>query len=116
MPHAPLRPCPRCRRPTHGKCSTCPSESQRRAILEPWRKWYQTKAWKALRLEVLAEAGYRCQCDECGGRFAIPRATDVDHVRPHLGDMAKFFDKYNLRALSHSHHSRKTMRANARWR
>jgi 5-methylcytosine-specific restriction endonuclease McrA len=109
MPHAPLRPCPRCRRPTHGRCTQCaPRVAHQRATLEPWRAIYQTPEWKALRMEVLREAGYRCQCPEHQGKYLLPRATDVDHLTPHRGNHYLFFDRTNLQAMAKACHSRKT--------
>ena len=40
------------------------------------------------------------------GRYV--RATDVDHIVPHRGDPALFWDEENWQALCHSCHSKKT--------
>ena len=42
------------------------------------------------------------------GRYT--RATDVDHIVPHRGDPALFWDEDNWQALCHRHHSVKTRR------
>lgn len=35
-------------------------------------------------------------------------ATEVDHIKPHRGDMVLFWDESNWQGLCRSHHSRKT--------
>lgn len=47
-------------------------------------------------------------CRECAMRGQRVRATDVDHVEPHRGDVTKF-TKGLLQSLCHSCHSSKTM-------
>ena len=34
--------------------------------------------------------------------------TDVDHIKPHRGDLKLFWDRSNWQALCHRHHSMKT--------
>lgn len=75
---------------------------------EPWRAWYRTAKWKALRLEVLARDLWRCQWPGCGvtlkrGRDD-PRSAVVDHRRAHRGDAAAFWDEGNLQALCKACH------------
>lgn len=109
MPHAPMRPCPRCRRPIQGKCTQCaPRVAQQRATLEPWRQLYQTPEWKALRLKVLIRDRFRCWCEECQGRFAIPRAGVVHHLEPHRGNVHLFFLESNLSSRTKRCHDRAT--------
>lgn len=38
------------------------------------------------------------------------RATEVDHVKPHEGDLALFWDESNWQGLCKPHHSSKTLR------
>lgn len=47
-------------------------------------------------------------CEECLKAGKYVKATDVDHVVPHRGDVELFWDKNNWRALCHSCHSKKT--------
>nr|WP_251447162.1 HNH endonuclease signature motif containing protein [Vermiculatibacterium agrestimuris] len=47
-------------------------------------------------------------CRECAKRGERVRATDVDHIRPHRGDPALFYDTGNLQSLCHRCHSAKT--------
>ena len=49
-------------------------------------------------------------CEECMKNGRYVKATDIDHVIPHRGDMELFWDKSNWRALCHSCHSKKTAR------
>lgn len=72
------------------------SRQQRSDEAKAWRSLYKTKAWRALRLQVLVEAGWRCEM--CP---AVLRGRDaqVDHVTPHKGNRDLFFDRSNLQAL-----------------
>jgi 5-methylcytosine-specific restriction protein A len=47
-------------------------------------------------------------CAECARRGRIVPATVADHVRPHKGDPALFWDRENLQGLCASCHSVKT--------
>ena len=73
---------------------------QRRSATQPWRKWYHTARWRELRRRVLDRAAWTCQ--QTGvplrGRGHAPDTAVVDHVRPHRGDPALFWDEANLQA------------------
>ena len=47
-------------------------------------------------------------CAECMKHGRYVRATDVDHIVPHRGDPALFWDEGNWQALCHHCHSVKT--------
>ena len=47
-------------------------------------------------------------CVECMKHGRYVKATDVDHIRPHRGDPALFWDQSNWQALCHRCHSVKT--------
>lgn len=49
-------------------------------------------------------------CVHCRQRGRVTAATDVDHIKPHRGDQALFWDKDNWQALCASCHSAKTAR------
>ncbi len=49
-------------------------------------------------------------CEQCMKEGRYTRATDVDHIIPHRGDMVLFWDRSNWQALCHSCHSKKTAR------
>ncbi len=40
------------------------------------------------------------------------RANEVDHIKPHNGDLALFWDESNWQSLCKACHSRKTMGEN----
>jgi 5-methylcytosine-specific restriction protein A len=70
-----------------------------------WRWMYNTDLWRRLRSEQLLREPW---CRECAKQGRRIRATDVDHIVDHKGDMARFSDAGNLESLCHSCHSRKT--------
>ena len=47
-------------------------------------------------------------CVICKNENMVTSATVVDHIIPHKGDMAKFWDKTNHQALCKCHHDIKT--------
>jgi 5-methylcytosine-specific restriction protein A len=49
-------------------------------------------------------------CAECERHDRLTPATDVDHITPHRGDMALFWDSTNWQSLCHTCHSSKTAR------
>lgn len=109
MPTKPLRPC---RKPgctvlvADGYCARHrPKEAARSEESKQWRWMYGTDTWKQLRAEQMLNEPF---CRACAKRGVRRRATDVDHIRDHKGDWAKFTDTNNLESLCHSCHSRKT--------
>lgn len=76
------------------------SEQERdrqRASAQPWRQWYNTPRWRALRDRVRARDLYTCQ--RCKRICAGKGESAVDHKRPHRGDPVLFWDENNLRLL-----------------
>jgi 5-methylcytosine-specific restriction protein A len=50
-----------------------------------------------------------CVCPECQeGKVRLLAATVVDHIIPHRGDMALFWDRNNWQAMNKQCHDRKT--------
>lgn len=47
-------------------------------------------------------------CVHCEQRGRVTEATNVDHVRPHKGDMTLFWDRDNWQSLCGPCHSAKT--------
>jgi len=47
-------------------------------------------------------------CLRCLEEGKTVPATEIDHVKPHRGNMDRFWDYYNWMALCRSCHSRKT--------
>lgn len=80
-------------------------EATRRAYA-PWRKWYNTQRWRDLRRMVLVRDGYKCRQTGalCTGRGNDAFAPVVDHIRPHRGDEALFWDPDNLQTVTKRWH------------
>ena len=91
----------------------CPEHKpkQERKESAAWHHLYTNPryGWKRRREAQLAREPF---CRECARHGLRVRATDVDHVIPHCGDLQLFL--YGaLQSLCHSCHSRKTMAENA---
>lgn len=70
--------------------------------------------WQRLRLVILAEQPV-CRGFTKDGKRCHEPATEVDHIKPHKGDMELFWDMTNLQGLCKSCHSRKTAKSDGRW-
>jgi 5-methylcytosine-specific restriction protein A len=67
------------------------------------RRWYRTERWKRLRTSVLVDHAYTCaSCHH------VELALEVDHIRKHDGDPARFWNRANLQPLCRTCHQRKT--------
>lgn len=68
-----------------------------------------TGAWQAFRKQYLIEHP-RCECTPCMLQpyWARPIATDIDHIDGSGREGKRAYDVTNLRAMSHSHHSKRT--------
>lgn len=64
-----------------------------------------TGRWRKSRLGFLRKHPLCVKCDEQG---AIVPATVVDHIKPHRGDKALFWDRGNWQPLCTPCHNRKT--------
>lgn len=73
---------------------------------QPWRRWYKTARWQALREQVLIRDRYVCQATGAllVGTYPAPNSAVVDHRKPHRGDERLFWDIDNLHAISKAHH------------
>ena len=71
-----------------------------------WRAWYKTERWRRLRHEILLRDTYRCQHTGvlCIGKYPADNSPVVDHIRPHRGDEALFWDASNLQTVSKAYH------------
>lgn len=113
MPQRPLRPCqhPMCPRLTQdGWCDEhrpkrdhSRYDSKRRSAA---KRGYGYK-WRLAREAFLRQHPI-CECDECKRLGRILPAEVVDHIIPHRGDPALFWDTSNWRAMSKRCHDRKT--------
>ncbi|SEM88349.1 hypothetical protein SAMN05192583_1394 [Sphingomonas gellani] len=71
----------------------------RRRDEQPWRKWYKTARWQALRWSVLVRDRFTCQRPGCGRIEPDTSLLVADHKRAHRGDEALFWDECNLQTL-----------------
>jgi 5-methylcytosine-specific restriction endonuclease McrA len=67
------------------------------AVVAHWKGWYALKRWRRLRWQVLLEA--RFTCARCSKIEGVTRNLVADHIRPHRGDEALFWDRANLQCL-----------------
>lgn len=77
-----------------------------RSGLNSSQRGYNYK-WQKARESYLAKHPL---CVECESEGMVTVATDLDHIVPHRGDKALFWDRDNWQGLCHSHHSAKTQR------
>ena len=77
----------------------------------PWRKWYKTARWRALRWSVLVRDCFTCQWPGCGRIEPDTSKLVADHRRPHRGDEMLFWDEDNLWTLCSGCHSGAKQRA-----
>jgi 5-methylcytosine-specific restriction protein A len=63
---------------------------------QPWRAWYKTVAWLAIRAKRLAEEPL---CRRCKARGRLVSANTCDHIEPHRGNRELFFDYLNTQSL-----------------
>ena len=63
---------------------------------KPWRHLYNSKTWKQLRLRQLQAEPL---CVMCSARGLVVVAGVVDHIKPHKGNEALFFNPLNLQSL-----------------
>lgn len=64
------------------------------------------RRWRKARARYLGEHPFCVQCPPSD----LSLATQLDHVIPHDGDYAKFWDETNWQGLCATHHSAKTAR------
>ena len=93
-----------------GYCSKHQAEGRqqrnRRRESEQWHRLYDTAKWKEMRTVQLIKEPF---CRMCAAKGLRVLASDVDHIKPHRGDLTLFEDESNLQSLCHRCHSIKTM-------
>lgn len=107
MPFAPLRPCTQPGCPAlvkEGKCEKHSKQYERERGTSHERGY--TFAWHRARTQFLREHPL-CKCGAV--------ATEVDHIVPHKGNLALFWDVGNWQALCKRCHSAKTAVEDGRW-
>jgi len=121
VPPRPMKPCRQagCSILTQDRSGYCPEHA---ALAEKRRQ--QQRAQYDKRRESAAKRGYgrkwqearegflsrNSLCVACKQRGRIEPATVVDHIKPHRGDMALFWDRSNWQALCERCHNLKTAR------
>ncbi|MEO0485283.1 MAG: HNH endonuclease [Pseudomonadota bacterium] len=82
--------------------------SRQRDAAQPWRAWYKTARWQKLRRQVLKRDAYICQKTGVAlvGVYPAPNSPVVDHIVPHRGDEALFWNEGNLEAVSKAYHDK----------
>lgn len=110
MALSPLRPCAEPSCPTlvrKGRCTAHARQLEQQRPNRDVRRWYYTARWKALREQKQRDNPL---CVECQAEGRVMVWTDLDHVIPHQGDEALFFNADNVQGLCKPHHSAKTRR------
>ena len=79
--------------------------SQRR-VDPPWRKWYKTARWQALRLRIFLRDRFTCQWQGCGRIEGDTSLLVCDHKQPHRGSEHLFWNEANLWTLCKSCHDK----------
>jgi len=102
--------------------------SRQRDAVRPDRAWYKTANWHRMRWKVLVRDDFTCRM--CGWEHSLAsvarmlkgigkpemikgRAPELvaDHIDPHRGDEAKFWDEANLQCLCKPCHDGAKQRA-----
>lgn len=78
--------------------------------MPPWKRWYKTARWQALRTEIFVRDLFTCQCG-CGVIEGDTSKLVCDHKIPHRGDERLFWDKTNLQTLLKACHDRDKQKA-----
>jgi 5-methylcytosine-specific restriction endonuclease McrA len=86
----------------------------------PNRKWYHSRRWQDLRLEVLKRDDWTCKQTGtiCTGKHPAPNSPVVDHIKPHHWDERLFWDINNLQTVTKAYHDsekQKQERAQPGW-
>jgi len=72
-----------------------------RAKRDDYQHLYKTPRWGRMRKAQLARAPLCVMCARAG---QVTQATVADHIKPHRGSRALFFDSANLQSLCKPHH------------
>lgn len=70
-----------------GKVERDQRHDAKRRIEKPWRRFYKTPTWQAIRKAQLHKQPL---CERCLKRNRLTSANTVNHVVRHHGDWAKF--------------------------
>lgn len=106
-----LRPCKHsgCHELTNG--TYCDKHKPPESNYEnPYRHLYNNDRWRNARIQFLLTHEWCVECLKTGKHTP---ATEVDHKKPHKGDLHLFWSSWNWQALCKSCHSRKTAQENS---
>ena len=67
----------------------------------PHAHLYACQRWRLLRVRILRDNPLCVYCEQAG---RITAATVVDHIRPHRGNLDRFWDRDNLQPLCKTCH------------
>lgn len=98
------------------RLTTFDSGDRGRTQASPWRQWYKTARWYALRLRIFARDAYRCQWPGCGRIEPNTSLLVADHRTAHRGDGRLFWDENNIETLCKPCHDGAKQRAEQRGR
>lgn len=83
-----------------------------------WRKWYGSQRWKDMRHAVWLRDAYTCRKTGviCVGKYPAGNSPVADHIKPHHGDEALFWDMDNIQTVSKEYHDGEKQRGErAEW-
>ena len=106
MPMKPKKPCkhPGCPSVTGGQYCELHAALHTSDRASAFERGYSHR-WQAARKQFLANHPL---CVECQREGKLTPATIVDHIKPHRGDPALFWDEKNWQPLCKKCHDRKT--------
>ncbi|MDH3267337.1 MAG: HNH endonuclease [Ignavibacteria bacterium] len=94
-----------CRNPVHRKGSFCPDCKQYLGEKRPYNNFYNSKAWKRLRIYKLTKNPL---CEICLEMNIKTLAIEVDHITP-IEQGGNKYKESNLQSICKQHHSQKTI-------
>ena len=119
MVMAPAKPCRRCRKRTRnpgGYCEACQARNEKNKA-QVVKRYDQDRGSAAKRgygrkwrKESKAYLDMNPVCVECERAGYIVKATVVDHITPHKGDMKLFWRRSNWQPMCKRCHDQKTRR------
>lgn len=106
MPMKPKRPCkhPGCPRLTSGPYCELHAKVHAGDRASAFERGY-SRRWQMVRKQFLVKHPLCALCEQSG---KLTSATVVDHIQPHRGDEALFWDERNWQPLCKKCHDRKT--------
>lgn len=79
---------------------------------QAWRRWYKTSRWQKLRMSVLVRDLFTCQM--CGKIETDTSKLVGDHIEPHHGNEALFWDSSNIQCVCKACHDGEKQRQERR--